>query len=100
MSLDALVDGRWPVGAVVAASGRLGSAVGPKPAARTPVLLIHGEGDDVIPASETLRAERLLKGAGFDVETHVFPGLGHGVSPEGLQAARAFLSRKLGPTPA
>jgi phospholipase/carboxylesterase len=100
LSLDALVDGRWPVGAVVAASGRLATAVGPKAALNTPVLLLHGERDDVIQASEAARAERLLKGMGFEVEAHVFPGLGHSVSPEGLQAARAFLSRKLAPTPA
>ncbi|MGO9420398.1 alpha/beta hydrolase [Roseiarcus sp.] len=95
MSLDALVDGRWPVAAVVAASGRLGAPIGPKPASSTPVLILHGERDDVIAAAEAPRAARLLEGAGFAVETHVYPGLGHGVSPEGLQAAGAFLARAL-----
>ncbi|RBP16194.1 phospholipase/carboxylesterase [Roseiarcus fermentans] len=99
LSLDALVDGRWPVGAVVAASGRLVGPVGPNPA-RVPTLLLHGEGDDVIPAAETVRAERILGAAGLPVEAHVFPGLGHSVSPKGLQTARAFLSRALAPTAA
>lgn len=95
LALDALVDGRWPVAAVVAASGRLGTPVGPRPASATPVLILHGERDDVIPASEAPRAARLLEGAGFTVETHVYPGLGHGVSPEGVEAAGAFLARYL-----
>ena len=95
LSLDALVDGRWPVAAVVAASGRLATPVGPRPASATPVLLLHGEWDDVIPASESESAKRVLEGAGFAVEAHVYPRLGHGVSPEGLEEAGAFLARKL-----
>ncbi len=95
LSLDALVDGRWPVAAVVAASGRLATPVGPKPASATPVLILHGERDDVISASEAERAKRTLEGASFAVEAHVYPGLGHSVSPEGLEAAGAFLARRL-----
>ena len=98
LALDALADGRWPVGAVVASSGRLVTPAGPKPAVATPVLLLHGESDDVIPASESRRAGRVLEDAGFSVEAHVFPNLGHSVSPEGLRVARAFLSRSLAPT--
>jgi phospholipase/carboxylesterase len=100
LSLDALVDGRWPVAAVVAASGRLATPVGPKPASATPVLILHGERDDVIPATEAERAQRTLEGAGVAVEAHVYPGLGHGVSSEGLQAAGAFLAQKLRIPPA
>jgi phospholipase/carboxylesterase len=95
LSLDALADGRWPVAAVVAASGRLATPVGPKPASGTPVLILHGERDDVISAAEAERAKRVLDGAGFSVEAHVYPGLGHSVSPEGLAAAGAFLARSL-----
>ncbi len=95
LSLDALVDGRWPVAAVVAASGRLATPVGPKPASATPVLIIHGERDEVISAAEAERAKRALEGAGFAVEAQVYPGLGHGVSPEGLEAAGAFLASRL-----
>ncbi len=95
LSLDALVDGRWPVAAVVAASGRAATPVGPKPVSGTPVLIIHGERDDVISADEAGRARRLLEGAGFAVESHVYPGLGHSISPEGLQEAGSFLARRL-----
>ncbi len=95
LSLDALVDGRWPVATVVAASGRLSTPVGLKPASATPVLILHGAWDDVIPAAEADRARRVLEGASFEVEAHVYPGLGHGVSPEGLRAAGRFLAKSL-----
>jgi len=95
LSLDALVDGRWPIAAVVAASGRLVTPVGPKAAVSTPVLILHGERDEVISAADAGRAKRGLEGAGFAVEAHVYPGLGHSVSPEGLQVAGRFLARWL-----
>ncbi len=95
LSLDALADGRWPVAAVVAASGRLVTPIGPKPASATPVLVLHGERDEVISAAEAPRAKRILEDAGFAVEAHVYSGLGHSISPEGLAAAGAFLARRL-----
>ena len=95
MALDAVADGRWPVGAVVAASGRLAIPPGPNSATATPVLLLHGEADDVVPAEETRRAKPLLERAGFSVEAHLYPGLGHSLSPEGLAAAGAFLKQRL-----
>ena len=96
LSLDAVADGRWPVAAVVAASGRLVLPPGPKAAKATPVLLLHGEEDNVVPAAATRQAERLLKGAGFVVEARLYPGLGHSLSAEGVEAAGAFLALRLG----
>jgi len=96
MALDAIADGRWPVAAVVAASGRLASAVAPSPAAAaTPVLLLHGETDAMVPAEESRRAAPRLKAAGFTVETRYFARLGHAISGEGVEAAGAFLARAL-----
>ena len=94
-ALDALADGRWPVAAVVAASGRLVTPVGPNAAVSTPALILHGERDDVISAAEAGRAKRALEAAGFSVEAHVYPGVGHSVSPEGLEAAGRFLASRL-----
>jgi phospholipase/carboxylesterase len=95
MSLDAIAAGRWPVSAVVAASGRLALPPGPMAASKTPVLLLHGERDDAVPVQETVQANRLLENAGFTVEMRLYPELGHAISPEGLQAAGAFLAAKL-----
>lgn len=96
LSLDALGRGRWPVGAVVAASGRLAIPPSPAPAFVTPLLLLHGAEDRVVPAAETPAAQKALAAVGFSVEAHVYPGLGHTLSPEGVAVAAAFLKRTLG----
>ncbi len=95
MSLDAIAAGRWPIGAVVAASGQLALPPGPTAASKTPVLLLHGQRDDVVPVQETVQANRILKKAGFEVDMQVYPELGHAISPDGLQAAGEFLAAKL-----
>ena len=98
MALDAVASGRWPVAAVVAASGRLPGAVDPlAAAAATPVLLLHGEADATVPAEESRHAATRLKAAGFPVETRFYPRLGHAISAEGVEAAGAFLARALTP---
>jgi phospholipase/carboxylesterase len=98
MALDAIVGGRWPVAAVVAASGRLPGAADPhSAAAATPVLLLHGEADATVAADESRRAATQLKAAGFTVETRFFARLGHSISSEGVEAAGIFLARALKP---
>lgn len=98
MALDAIASGRWPVAAVVAASGRLPGAVEPSPAAAaTSVLLLHGEFDAVVPAEESRSAAPRLQAAGFAVEARFFALLGHSISGEGVEAAATFLARALKP---
>ena len=98
MALDAIANGRWPVAAVVAASGRLAGAVEPSPAsAATAVLLLHGESDAAVPAEESRRAAPRLKAAGFAVEARFFPRLGHSISGEGVETAGTFLARAFKP---
>ena len=96
MALDALATGRWPLRAVVAASGRLATAPEAKTEHCTKILLMHGENDPVIPVQETRHAAERLRAAGFEVEAKLYPGLGHVLSPEGIQAAGKFLARQLG----
>lgn len=96
MALDALATGRWPIAAVVAFSGRLASPGALAPAAGARALLIHGGADRVIPSEETRRAAERLREAGVDVDAHVVPGLGHGISPEGVAMAGEFLAERLG----
>jgi phospholipase/carboxylesterase len=97
MSLDAVASGRFPVGAVVGFSGRLASPkpLTPKDTAKgkTPILLVHGTGDPVIPSFETEEAEAELKNLGFPVETQIEAGLGHTISPAGVMRAAEFLSK-------
>lgn len=63
---------------------------------RPPVLLIHGDMDQMIPVSEMSSAETALRGAGFEVSSHVSRGTGHGIAPDGLGLALEFLQKHLG----
>jgi phospholipase/carboxylesterase len=60
---------------------------------RPPVLLVHGEADDVVPYSSLAIAEAVLKDAGVEVEAVSRPGLGHGIDNEGFGFAVAHSMR-------
>jgi hypothetical protein len=60
--------------------------------ARPPVLLVHGEADDMIPVEALHMAREALAGAGTPVEWHVRPGLGHGIDPEAQWLIEAAIS--------
>jgi phospholipase/carboxylesterase len=96
MALDALVSGRWPVGAIVGFSGRLASPLPLSPGLATPVLLVHGAADSVIPAAETVKAAATLQALGVDVDSRILPGLDHTISAEGIELAGEFLAVRLG----
>ncbi|MBO9123707.1 MULTISPECIES: alpha/beta hydrolase [unclassified Rhizobium] len=95
MALDAVASGRWPVGAVVGFSGRLASPLPLEPATATPVLLVHGNADPVIPSTESTRAAAALQALGMKVETVIQPGLPHTISGEGAARAGSFLAEVL-----
>ncbi|MDR2765858.1 MAG: hypothetical protein LBB63_00110 [Holosporaceae bacterium] len=57
----------------------------------TRVLLAHGRQDGVIEVSASLSAERLLKGAGVQVETDFRDNCGHGIDSHMLSRAVDFL---------
>jgi len=64
-------------------------------AARPPVLLIHGEADDLIPVDALHIAREQLAAAGVEVEWHVRPRLGHGIDPDGERFAGHFIAQSL-----
>ena len=68
----------------------------PAAVAGPPVLLVHGEADEVVPVACLAQAESALKRAGVEVEAHKRPHLGHGIDQEGLRLAAAFLGRCFG----
>jgi phospholipase/carboxylesterase len=73
---------------VLVAPERLAADVRSKP----PILLVHGEVDDVIPVQAIHQARVALAGEGCAVEWHVRPGLPHGIDQEGLEIAGRFLA--------
>jgi phospholipase/carboxylesterase len=60
---------------------------------RPPVLLVHGEADEVIPVAALPAAERALEASGFTVAAHRRPGLGHGIDERGIALAQDALLR-------
>jgi phospholipase/carboxylesterase len=62
---------------------------------RPPVLLIHGDRDDLIPAQALFHASQALAALDIPVEWHLSPGVGHGIDAEGLRQGGEFLARRL-----
>ncbi|MEO0865071.1 MAG: alpha/beta fold hydrolase [Pseudomonadota bacterium] len=88
-----------PVAGIVAFSGRLlnPEVLADEVVSRPPVLLIHGDQDDVVPPQSLPQAVEALQGAGWkDVYAHVMKGTAHGIAPDGLSVALAFMRDKLG----
>lgn len=58
-----------------------------------PVLLVHGEADDVVPAQRSRDAERALRAAEVPVEAVYVPRLGHGIDDTGLAMGALALQK-------
>ena len=78
--------------AIVGFSGLL---PGPPPelAEFPPILLTHGDQDQVIPPQALFLAAGQLGAAGAGVQWHLASGIGHGIDPEGLMMAGGFLAQ-------
>jgi phospholipase/carboxylesterase len=61
-----------------------------------PVLLVHGEADEVVPPFRSRDAATALKAAGIPVETAFRPGVGHSIEPTGLDIGAAALAHGFG----
>lgn len=99
MALHTAIRRAHPCAAVIGYSGAL---VGPELLAeevrsRPPVLLVHGQADEVVPFESMAAAEQALRGAGFLVHGEARPGLGHGIDEAGLQLGATMLKQSLYP---
>ncbi len=86
------------VAGIVAFSGRLlrPELLADEVVVRPPVLLVHGDADDVVPPQSLPQAAEALQEAGWqDVFAHVMKGTAHGIAPDGLSVALAFMRDKL-----
>ncbi len=83
---------------VVGFSGRLNDAERLKAEIRSrpPVLLIHGDQDQMVPVDSIHAARKELAEAGIDVRWHISRGVGHGIAPDGLGLALRFVKERLG----
>jgi len=97
MSLHVAPRRPGPVAAIVGFSGRLlvPGALAGDATSKPPVMLLHGDADDVVPFASMAEADAALRDAGFDVTCRVMHGVAHGISPDGLQAAVGFILPRL-----
>lgn len=87
-----------PVAGVVSYAGMLGAThrLDKEMQSRPPILLVHGEADEIVEHSASVKAEEVLEKHGFQVEFLSRPGVGHAIDEQGLQAGGGFLRRVLG----
>ena len=82
---------------IVGYSGMLADpdALAEEAATKPPVLLVHGDADEVLPVTAMGQAKARLEELGFEVAAHVSPGLGHSIDETGLQLGARFLANHL-----
>ncbi len=81
------------IAGIVAFSGALPGGDGMRSDIRSkpPVLLVHGEADDVVPFQSLANAQAVLEAAGVSVTAVARPGLGHAIDDAGIALGGEFL---------
>ena len=89
-----------PIAAIVGYSGMLVVPEDVDPEAfageirsRPPVLLVHGDSDQLIPVQALFHAAQGLSALDVPTQWHVSPGVAHGIDQEGLRHGGEFLVR-------
>jgi len=60
---------------------------------KPPILLVHGDVDEMLPVQNLHDAVEALGAAGLNVEWHVSPGAGHTIAQDGLDLGMQFVQR-------
>ncbi|TAK97911.1 MAG: phospholipase [Rhodospirillaceae bacterium] len=98
MSLHVGLRRKQQLGGIVGYSGellvpeRLAAEIKSKP----PVVLIHGADDPMIPAVKSQDSAAALTAIGVSCQTHIIPGLQHGIDGTGAQFGAEFMQRVIG----
>ncbi len=82
---------------IAAFSGRLvaGGTLARDLVAKPPILLVHGDADEVVPVAAHYEAVSTLLTAGLSVQSHIRPHVGHGIDEPGLIYCQEFLAKAL-----
>jgi phospholipase/carboxylesterase len=72
------------------------SAVAGEIRSRPPVLLVHGDQDQLIPPQALFQSAQDLAALEVPAEWHMSSGVGHGIDQEGLRHGGEFLARRFG----
>lgn len=97
MSLNVTMRRDEAFAGVVGFSGRVVDITGTgEITSKPPVLLVHGDQDEMVPVDSIHEARTALGEAGVSVKWHISQGVGHGISPDGLGLALQFIKDRLG----
>jgi phospholipase/carboxylesterase len=103
MALHVALRRPQPIAAVVGYSGILvleegkgADSLKPAVRAKPPILLVHGDRDDLIPLDALFLSTDTLAAAEVPCEWHLSAGIGHGIDGEGLRHGGLFLTRAFG----
>src|SRR3954452_4967152 len=66
----------------------------PQIRARPPVLLVHGDSDDLIPMQAMMHSAQALAAMEVPAEWHISAGIGHGIDDEALRQGGDSLARR------
>ncbi|WP_420335600.1 alpha/beta hydrolase [Roseibium sp.] len=100
MALQCGLRRKMPPAAILAYSGllpgadRLGGVQ-----KQTPVLIVHGKDDDVVPSYHAAAAHRALSETGIDADLHELPGLAHSIDDRGVTLGGRFLQKAFSSQP-
>ena len=72
------------------------SAVAGEIKGRPPVLLVHGDEDQLIPPQALFQSAQDLAALEVPAEWHMSTGVGHGIDQEGLRHGGEFLAKRFG----
>jgi phospholipase/carboxylesterase len=86
------------IAGIVGYSGRMESPETLKDEIRSrpPVVMVHGDSDELLAVSEMETAATTLRDCGVEIDTLVRPGLGHGIDEKGIRTGLAFVHKVLG----
>ena len=93
MSLQMAFSFESSIAGIVGYSGRMilgptgSSALNSKP----PTMLIHGDGDELVPVESMLETAQQLLSHGISAQWHICQGLGHSIDQQGLDIGARFL---------
>jgi phospholipase/carboxylesterase len=98
MALHAGLRRARPPAAIVGYSGTLEGEgqLKAEATARPPVLLVHGDQDEVIPVQALFAAAQALAAADIPAQWHMSAGVAHGIDGEGLMHGVSFIAKAFG----
>jgi phospholipase/carboxylesterase len=88
-------------GMIVMEEGKGPESLAPQVRSKPPILLVHGDRDEVIPVDALFLSTDALAAAEVPCQWHLSIGLGHGIDAEALRHGGLFLAQSFGlPYPA